>query len=100
MGWTQGLAACPVTAVWKAPYLTTAQRKDSVTVYQVSLENSVTGVYMASMHSRMVAAHVSTGVPYVPRETCPVPFLGVIITSVNVTFLLSLRWGSVPVFFF
>lgn len=69
--------------------MTTAQRKASVTVCQVSLENSATGVYTASMHSRMAAAHVSAGVPYVPCKTCPVTFLGVRITSVNFTFLLS-----------
>lgn len=91
---------CPVTAVWKALYLTTARRKDSVTVDQVSLGNSVTGVHTVSMHSRMAAAHVSAGVPYVPHHTCPTTSLGVGVTSMNVTSLLSLWWGSIPVFSF
>lgn len=70
-GWTRGLAVCPVTAVWKALYLTTARRKDSVTVDQVSLGNSVTGVHMVSMHSRMAAAHPVTVL--IPRITVTPP---------------------------
>lgn len=58
--WTQGSAARPVTAAPRAPRRTTAQRKASVAACQVSPGKGVTGVPVASMRTRMVAAHVSS----------------------------------------
>lgn len=54
------LAAFPATAVNLAQSPRTAIIRGIVTVYQEWLEKSVIVVLMASMHSRTVAAHVSS----------------------------------------
>lgn len=67
MGCLLGLAAFPATAASLAQCPRTAIIRGSVTVCQEWLERSVTVVLMAFMHSRMVAAHVSSNPEILPQ---------------------------------
>lgn len=79
MGWTQGLGACPVTAARQAPCRMTARRKADVTVCQVWLGKSATGVRAASMRSRTAAVHVSSGIRYLRLYSNFPTFLGALL---------------------